>query len=456
MMQGMLTYQLGTDEAGRGPYAGPVVMATVCLPPHWPYTDRLRDSKEYHGKNGLKERHTLFQLLRDDDSVLKSIVVTTADTIDDINIRQAVLRGMGTSIVDVYTQVERLHGSEEYTGTPPVVDVVVDGNDYPSFPQHHRVPLTSVRVMKKADRLVKAVSAASILAKETRDAIMMELDQLYPQYNFKQHKGYGSEQHEAALREHGFIEHVHRQSFNPIKDFLRTGKWRQRVPRTKKKVQTKSEPVTVKRERDEEALCVDQVRKKVKQEKSCVDSRVSTKGVREIETVLSDERLPTRIEHITFASGLLSHVLYTDGACSNNQDRSRACAGSGVFVARDSPLNISAPLPGDRQTNNRAELYAGLLAIELGIKEFRVGIGLEIRTDSMLLMKGATKEWSPKANRDLFERIWNAMDEFEKSKGREVRFRKVKAHVTTGDGNEAADALARQAVIDVENDERTV
>ena len=144
-------------------------------------------------------------------------------------------------------------------------------------------------------------------------------------------------------------------------------------------------------------------------------------------------------EDIGVSSNITSSIIvYTDGACSNNGQRG-AKAGIGVYFSDDDPRNLSEQLPGEKQTNQRAELYAAIRALEVSDPKS----SLEIRTDSSYLVKGMT-EWLPKwlslrvskvSNLDLFQRL------SELSQGRQIRWVKVKGH-SGEQGNEAADRLA--------------
>lgn len=178
----------GTDEAGRGPLAGPVVAAAVILGKQFDTTG-LRDSK----KLSQKQREKWHQLIIT-EAYAYSICVTDAREIDRINILQASLEAMRKAIEQIMPQ-PRL--------------VLVDGNQVPNL----SMPM---RAIVGGDDLYPAISAASVVAKVTRDQIMLKLHEEYPQYGFDKHKGYPTPQHLAALREHGPCP-AHRRSFGPVK-----------------------------------------------------------------------------------------------------------------------------------------------------------------------------------------------------------------------------------------------
>lgn len=181
----------GVDEAGRGPLAGAVFAAAVILDPARPIKG-LADSKQL----SQRRRESLAQSIRE-YSLSWSIAFATVEEIDRINILQASLLAMKRA-------VEAL--------AVPATGICVDGLHVPAVacPAHALV---------EGDRLVPAISAASILAKVARDAEMLEWDGRYPAYGFARHKGYGTAEHLAALREHGPCP-IHRTSFAPVRAAL--------------------------------------------------------------------------------------------------------------------------------------------------------------------------------------------------------------------------------------------
>lgn len=178
----------GVDEAGRGPLAGPVYAAAVILDRRRPIRG-LADSK----KLNEQVREELALVIRE-RALAWSIAFATVAEIDSLNILQASLLAMRRAV--------------EGLATVPH-EVLVDGNRCPEIP----VP---AKAIVGGDDSVKAISAASILAKTARDAEMVRLDTLYPQYGFAQHKGYGTPAHLEALRVFG-PNALHRRSFQPVR-----------------------------------------------------------------------------------------------------------------------------------------------------------------------------------------------------------------------------------------------
>ncbi len=178
----------GVDEVGRGPLVGDVVTAAVILDPARPIAG-LNDSK----KLSEKKREALFDIIRE-HALAYAIGRCSPAEIDEFNILQATMKAMQRVVAGLSVQPEF---------------VLIDGNRCPPL----AMPSQAV---VKGDSLVAEISAASILAKVTRDREMADLDLLYPQYGFAQHKGYPTVQHLAALAEHGALP-VHRRSFKPVK-----------------------------------------------------------------------------------------------------------------------------------------------------------------------------------------------------------------------------------------------
>jgi ribonuclease HII len=179
----------GVDEAGRGPLAGPVVAAAVILDPARPIVG-LDDSKVL----SPKKRDALYELIVE-RSIAYCVASATVDEIDTLNILHATMLAMRRAV-------------EGLAVTPTLAKI--DGN---------RCPVLTVRseAVIGGDALVPSISAASILAKVTRDRMLLELHQTFPAYGFDAHAGYSTPQHLAALREHGPCEH-HRRSFAPVRD----------------------------------------------------------------------------------------------------------------------------------------------------------------------------------------------------------------------------------------------
>ena len=182
------TLVAGVDEAGRGPLAGPVVVAAVILDPARPIAG-LDDSKRLNERR----REALFPLIRQ-RALAWTVVEVQADEIDRVNILQATMLGMSRA-------VERL------SVRPGLA--LVDGNRLPELP-------CPARAIVGGDGLEAAISAASILAKVTRDHLMLEWHRRYPRYGFDRHKGYPTPEHLESLARHGPCE-IHRRSFAPVR-----------------------------------------------------------------------------------------------------------------------------------------------------------------------------------------------------------------------------------------------
>ena len=185
----------GVDEAGRGPLAGSVYAAAVILDANNPIIG-LADSK----KLSEKKRDALAIEIKQ-KALAWGIASCTAKEIDEINILQASLLAMKRAIDTMQAQ---------FNIVPDLVQV--DGNKCPKI----SLPCEAI---VKGDSKVQAISAASILAKTARDAELYELDKIYPQYGFAQHKGYPTAAHLAALAAHGICVE-HRLSYAPVKALL--------------------------------------------------------------------------------------------------------------------------------------------------------------------------------------------------------------------------------------------
>ncbi|AOB27004.1 ribonuclease HII [Bordetella bronchiseptica] len=180
----------GVDEAGRGPLAGAVYAAAVILDPDRP-VDGLADSKVLKAE----QREALAGQIRA-QALAWFVASASVQEIDSLNILRATMLAMQRAVAGLAVAPEL---------------AMVDGNQAPKL-------RCAVQTVIKGDALVPAISAASILAKTARDADLLRLHALYPQYGFDQHKGYGTPQHLSLLREHGPCPE-HRRSFAPIKAY---------------------------------------------------------------------------------------------------------------------------------------------------------------------------------------------------------------------------------------------
>ena len=175
----------GVDEAGRGPLAGPVCAAAVILP-EGEVIEGLNDSK----KLSEKKREALFDLVKE-NAIAWSVAFASVQEIEEHNILNATFIAMNRAIEGLQTKADF---------------ALVDGN---RVPKEIKIPCETV---VKGDSLSMSIAAASILAKVTRDRLMLELDEKYPMYEFKKHKGYGTALHMDLIRKYGPSE-CHRPSF---------------------------------------------------------------------------------------------------------------------------------------------------------------------------------------------------------------------------------------------------
>ena len=182
----------GVDEAGRGPLAGSVVAAAVVLDPERPIAG-LTDSK----KLSPGRRQQLEQEIKSRANAW-AVAEATHDEVDSLNILQASLLAMTRAVLALDLKPASL---------------LIDGNRLPPIEGY------AMRAIVKGDLTEPCISAASILAKEHRDRQMMELDRLYPEYQFSRHKGYPTALHRELLRVHG-VSPVHRRSFRPVLELL--------------------------------------------------------------------------------------------------------------------------------------------------------------------------------------------------------------------------------------------
>mgnify|MGYP001161139181 FL=1 len=189
---------IGVDEAGRGPLVGSVVAAAVAFPSGLLIAG-LTDSK----KLSEKKREALYEQITSE--CLWSIGQSSSYEIDQINILEATMLAMKRAVEKLKT---------ELANNSQITSVLVDGNRCPD--------IENCRAIVKGDLTVPAISAASVIAKVTRDRQMVNLDQAYPGYGFARHKGYGTKAHLEALKNFGPIEGQHRFTFAPVKKLIRS------------------------------------------------------------------------------------------------------------------------------------------------------------------------------------------------------------------------------------------
>jgi ribonuclease HII len=185
----------GLDEAGRGALAGPVVAAAVILPdqPDFDWLDRVRDSKALTPQT----RESIYMLMQA-AGIEIGVGIISADVIDNINILNATKKAMKLAL-------------EQFTHPPDYI--LTDAVHVPgiSIPQ---------RGIIKGDRDVLIIACASVVAKVTRDRIMLEFDLAYPQYGFCEHKGYGTRRHMECLQQYG-ASAIHRFTYAPVRELSR-------------------------------------------------------------------------------------------------------------------------------------------------------------------------------------------------------------------------------------------
>jgi len=185
----------GVDEAGRGPLAGPLLVSAVILRPRRPIAG-LDDSK----KLTAKRRDELYDQIVE-HALAYSIIEIGVDEIDRINIFQATMAGMRRALCAL---------------AEPPEQALIDGNRLPPD-----LPCPA-RAVVGGDALHASISAASILAKVTRDRLLEQLDRQYPEYGFARHKGYSTPDHLAALQRHGPCA-IHRRSYAPVRESTMPG-----------------------------------------------------------------------------------------------------------------------------------------------------------------------------------------------------------------------------------------
>jgi len=234
-------FVIGIDEAGRGPLAGPVVACATtvrkseilnpCLAGRQAKSETnpkfqiqnskslelIRDSKTL----SHKQRESLFDFIHEHFHV--GVGICDHETIDRMNILEASFLAMKKAVTDLQKNLKRFdlparNASHIEAGgsrpqrpkeVEPRVIILLDGNKLIPNLSHEQ------KVIVNGDKLIKSISAASIIAKVTRDRIMLEMHEKYPEYNFARHKGYGTKLHMEALQKHGPCE-IHRRSFNPV------------------------------------------------------------------------------------------------------------------------------------------------------------------------------------------------------------------------------------------------
>lgn len=186
-----INFIAGIDEVGRGPLVGPVVTAAVILPKDF-YDERINDSK----KLTEKKRELLYDVIME-NAISVGVGISSENVIDEINILNATKRAMLEAVNNLSVKPEHL-----------LIDAVKFNTD---------IPQTSII---KGDAKSESIAAASIIAKVTRDRMMIELDKIHPEYDFKHNKGYGTKKHIEAIRKYGIIKE-HRKTFAPCDEYVK-------------------------------------------------------------------------------------------------------------------------------------------------------------------------------------------------------------------------------------------
>jgi ribonuclease HII len=188
-------YIAGIDEAGRGPLAGPVGAAAVILPAKFRHKV-LRDSKQLTAL----QRERIFEELLAHSEILWAVTALTHEDVDTLNILKATHEAMRLSVAKLTVQPDH---------------VLIDGLPVQPFP-------IDQTALVGGDALSFSIAAASVIAKVTRDRMMLDFDRQFPEYGFAQHKGYGTPQHLARLRQHG-PSPIHRRTFLPVQQLILPG-----------------------------------------------------------------------------------------------------------------------------------------------------------------------------------------------------------------------------------------
>jgi len=191
-----IKYIGGVDEVGRGPLIGPVVTACVVLPKNFELKG-LTDSKQL----SEKKRNEFYKYIKE-HALACEVGIIGPETIDKVNIYEATKLGMIEAINKVKEKINLEH-------------VLID-----AMPLELDIPTTSII---KGDAKSISIAAASVIAKVTRDEMMYELDTKYPQYGFKNHKGYPTKKHIEAINKYGLIE-GYRKTYGPVKKIIEEGK----------------------------------------------------------------------------------------------------------------------------------------------------------------------------------------------------------------------------------------
>lgn len=213
-------WELGVDEAGRGPLFGRLYVAATILPKTTEFRHEwMKDSKRFSSQKKIREVAEYIK----SNAIAWSVKYAEAELIDEINIRQAVLRTMRECCRNL---IEQIHANTEIPVSEiiPKVTLLVDGNDFPPFtiynPETETLEEIESHTVEGGDNLYTCIAAASILAKVARDDYIAELCAEHPvlneKYGIAKNKGYGTAEHMRGIKEHGITE-WHRKSYGPCK-----------------------------------------------------------------------------------------------------------------------------------------------------------------------------------------------------------------------------------------------
>lgn len=198
---------IGVDEAGRGPMAGPVVAAAVSIKDYH-FQSRIADSKT------LTEKRRVEAFLEINEKAYVGVGIMAETVIDEVNILNATYFAMNQAVDDLISNIPD-KSMADFRGSDEAY-LLIDGNQYKSlFPIKYQTVV-------KGDQSVFSICCASIIAKVTRDRILQMYDQVYPEYQFKSHKGYGTEKHREAIHNHG-PSPIQRKSFSFASDIKEAG-----------------------------------------------------------------------------------------------------------------------------------------------------------------------------------------------------------------------------------------
>ena len=193
-------YIVGVDEAGRGPLCGPVVAACCILPKDY-FNEHINDSKKLNSKKRDEVYEEIVQ-----NSLDFGVGIVDSKRIDEINIYEATKEAMHLAISSLKHKYDLI-----------LTDAMKLENEKVAV-----VPII------KGDAKCECIAAASIIAKVTRDRMLLEFDKKYPEYDFKSHKGYGTKRHIEAIKKYGVIKNFHRYSYEPIKSLLKNKEIKER------------------------------------------------------------------------------------------------------------------------------------------------------------------------------------------------------------------------------------